>query len=1038
MKIELTKLELPLSVWQSLHWIDNLLGQALPWDKRLEEISHILIDALKVEAIWLLTVKPLSPTACGLVRTPLATAPEAKVQLIDKVPSLEEDWPSPNSLLCQVIAEKKPCFMQPQEAAMIQTDSDLGDAFFHTLNTIPAAIVPLVAADQPVGALIIGDHGPQAALSEKTQHLLAYLGEHVGANLYNAYLVEHSQRHAGALRGLNSIAQTITSSLNIDEVLQRTMAGINHILEVEAGSLLLVDEETNELYFKITLRGENRQITAYRLQPGEGIAGWVVANNRPVISNNAQADKRFTPKIDQAIGFTTNTVLCVPLIVHGKPIGALEVINKRRGSFNKDDQELLISMAASLGIALKNADLYQEAQARARRTEMINQVTSTINTGHGLSETGKLILAQFSQLLRFDHISISILDKAKENIRQWVFTEHGSLEYTKSVIPATGSLLAQVIKNNQPRLDQNLADLPPNSAPFPDDQILREENIKSRIAIPLTTEKSPYGLLNVGHRLPGVYGPAELHLLEQLMPQVAVTIEKSWLIHMMEQHNLELRGLNHLSEMLFATTNFKVIIDTAVSMLPRLLPGDVQGVMIAQKEGAYLGVVVPFDFSQTDWVIADIMDTFNQISENDVSPPLVYAKSLAGNIPVPPDWQAVSVFHLPILTRLGTLGLIYVASAQKENLGDQVWRTFSLTAAQISAAAENAYLFQQVEQERARLAAILASSTDAVLVVNRDGQIVLDNPTAWQVMGVSESQQGKPLAQNTSNEPLVTLFASAMSGGNPTGEIPLPDNRTFYANLSPVAVGEAGVIGWVATMQDVSHFAELSQLKDEFVSTVSHDLRSPLSAILIATNLIPQTGPITGQQQELLTTIEDRVDDIRHLIDALLDVGKIEAGIDMDIEPCQLPPLLDEVTGSLTPQANHKSIQLNHKLSEDLLPVMANPTRIRQVLHNLIDNAIKYTPPGGQVTVKAFQQEQEIRIQVIDTGIGIPAADQPHVFEKFYQVKESQAVGLRGSGLGLAITKSIVEKCGGRIWLESVPGKGSTFTVALPVYLDML
>jgi signal transduction histidine kinase len=173
------------------------------------------------------------------------------------------------------------------------------------------------------------------------------------------------------------------------------------------------------------------------------------------------------------------------------------------------------------------------------------------------------------------------------------------------------------------------------------------------------------------------------------------------------------------------------------------------------------------------------------------------------------------------------------------------------------------------------------------------------------------------------------------------------------------------------------------------------------------------------------------------LIDDLLDVGKIEAGIDMDMEFCDLTPIIDETITSLTPQADDKSIHLTSELSKDLPPIMANPSRIRRFIHNIVDNAIKYTPDKGQVTVKAFRQDQEIRVQIIDTGIGIPAADQPHVFEKFHRVKSDYENRVRGSGLGLAITKSIVEKHNGRIWLESVPGEGSTFTVALPIHQEL-
>jgi PAS domain S-box-containing protein len=1032
MKAEFTHLELPASVWRSLHRIDNLLEQPLSWEERLEKISSILIKALDVEAIWLLTMRPLPPTAYGFMHTPLAVAPDAHVQMIDRVPSFEENWPTPDSFLCQVLSKKQPHFIKPDETNG-STDADLGDVFFGTFNAIPAAIIPLVADETPLGALIIASEDPRKkTLSEDAQNLLAYLGAHLGTNLQNAYLLERARRHAEVLRGLNHIAQTITSSLKIDEVIQRTMAGINNTLDVEAGSLLLEDEDTGELYFAITLRGENKQITSYRLQPGEGIAGWVVDNNQPVISNNAQTDRRFTTKIDKAIGFITNNLLCVPLVVQGEPIGALEVLNKQRGNFNEDDQELLVSMSASLAIALKNADLYQEAQERIQRTEIITRITSTINTGHGLSETGKLLVEQFKQMLSFDFVGLSLLDSSHENIRQWILTEQGSVEYTQGIMPVKDSALAWIVEHNQGRIDGDISNHPDGKV-FVDEQILLSENIKSKISFPLSTQIKPFGSLNIGHRQADAYGPSELRMLEQFMPQIAVAIEKSWLIDVMEQHNIELRSLNHLSEMLFSTTDYRLIVDTTVSMLPRLLPGEVQAIVIAEIEGVSVGLATPDNFRQAEQIIATSLNLYTELVDEKASTEIIYTKTVEGDTAVSRDWEATTVLHLPLLTRLGPVGIIYVASGKEEYIADDVWRTFSLIAAQISAAVENARLFQQVEQERARLAAILASSTDAVLVVNRKGFIVLDNPAAWQVMGVDESHRGKQLSESTDNKSLIKLFEGVIQGGEPTGEILVPDGRTFFANLSPVSVEETGVIGWVATMQDVSHFTELNQLKDEFVSTVSHDLRSPLAAILIATELVPQLGNIDQQQQELLGTIEGRVRSMHELIDDLLDVGKIEAGIDMEMEIIDLHPMVEEAMYLLKPHAISKSIQLVAELEDDLPPVLGNTIRIRQVIYNLTDNAIKYTPDKGRVTVKVFQQDGEVRIQITDTGIGIPATEQPHVFEKFHPVKHKYATNVDGTGLGLAITKGIIEKHNGRIWLESTPGEGSTFTVVLPI-----
>lgn len=1030
MKTQLTDLKLSTSIWQLLHQIDNLLGQSSPLSSQLQEVADVLTEALDVDAVWFLTVNPLPPLVCGVICTPLSIAPDAKVRLVDKAPPLANNWSTSGSLLGQVMAGNSPLFIEPNSTKNAQTDCDLGDVLFKIFDIIPLAIVPLASDSTLLGALAVGTRArAKTQFSPEVQDFLAYLGKHLAKNLQNSYLLEHTKRHGDTLLTLNQIAQTITSSLDIDDVIQNTMAGINRLLDVEAGSLLLVDEETDELYFKITLRGENKQVTSYRLKRNEGIAGWVVSNNRPSIVNNPAGDDRFSPKIDQAIGFETKRVLCAPLVVQGHPIGALELLNKRSGPFNKDDQELLISMAAALGVALKNATLYEESQERAHINEVINHITAVINAGHGLSETAKIIFKQFRRLFAFDHISISLLDDSKEKVRQWSFSEHGSIEHTSKSVPLNGSELAQIIQKGQGHIEHDIS----KSPAYPDNEILQVDNIKSKAVVPLIAQKTAYGSLTLGNRQAGSYSTRELKLLEQLTPQVAIAIDKALLIDAMEQRTNELQLLNRLGEMLATTTDTKLIVDTTLNMLPRLLPGDVQGLIIADEESAYAGVTVPFNFRKEKKVVTQIFNTFLEISE---TAPVEMASTncIAGNMPVSADWAPVTELSLPILTRRGTQGIMYMASGKEENFGDDVLRIFSLIVSQISAIIENAHLFQQIEQERARLAAILASITDAVLVVNRNGRIVLDNPAARDVLSAQESQSGRLLAESTTLQTLIDLFDSAMQGGNPTGELVLNDGRTFFANLSPVSTGEIGVIGWVATLQDVSHFKELNQLKNDFVSSVSHDLRSPLSSILLAINLITETGQINNDQQELINLVDRQVRNMSNLIEDILDVGKIEADIDMEMEPCNLAPIIETVAADLRPQAAEKGIQLTSRLENDFPPVMANAMRMHQVIHNLVGNAIKYTPGQGNVTIKAFSQDDEMRVQVIDTGLGIPASDQPHIFEKFYRVRGDHVADIKGTGLGLAITKGIVEKHQGRIWLESVFGQGSTFTVALPIY----
>jgi two-component system phosphate regulon sensor histidine kinase PhoR len=242
-------------------------------------------------------------------------------------------------------------------------------------------------------------------------------------------------------------------------------------------------------------------------------------------------------------------------------------------------------------------------------------------------------------------------------------------------------------------------------------------------------------------------------------------------------------------------------------------------------------------------------------------------------------------------------------------------------------------------------------------------------------------------------------------------------------------------VGLAITMQDITHLKELDRIKSEFVSTVSHDLRSPLTAILGYVELIDRAGPVTEQQREFIRRVQFSVNNITSLINDLLDLGRIEAGFDTRKEIVPLGAIISYAVEGLRNRLAEKEQDLVTEITPNLPTVLGNPIRLRQLMGNLLGNAIKYTPAKGKITVCAHAEEGQIIIQVIDNGPGIPTTDQPYIFDKFYRASNIP-MDVPGTGLGLAIVKSIVENHQGRIWVESVIGQGTTFTVVLPVTLQ--
>jgi len=235
-------------------------------------------------------------------------------------------------------------------------------------------------------------------------------------------------------------------------------------------------------------------------------------------------------------------------------------------------------------------------------------------------------------------------------------------------------------------------------------------------------------------------------------------------------------------------------------------------------------------------------------------------------------------------------------------------------------------------------------------------------------------------------------------------------------------------------MQDITHLKDLERLKNEFVSTVSHDLRSPLTSIRGFVDLIEMAGALNEKQQEFASKIRKGVTDITELITDLLDLGRIETGADFKCEPLDLGEVIKESVDTLRGHVASKKHQLEVYMPANLSPVFGNRLRLGQVVKNLLSNAVKYTPPNGQIRLWSEEQDSQILVHVNDTGIGMSAQDQRQLFQKFYRIKTPETDDIPGTGLGLVITKSIVEKHGGRIWVDSERGKGSTFTFLLPVY----
>lgn len=343
--------------------------------------------------------------------------------------------------------------------------------------------------------------------------------------------------------------------------------------------------------------------------------------------------------------------------------------------------------------------------------------------------------------------------------------------------------------------------------------------------------------------------------------------------------------------------------------------------------------------------------------------------------------------------------------------------------------------------ERERSDAIVRVIEDPVVVLDGELRVTAMNAAAERAFGVRESAAAGQPFPRVSRRPDVTArlreaLDGAQPGARPLDPLPLgPPGRERYYDLETVVLTapDGPPRGLVALFKDVTRFKELGDIKSEFVATVSHEFRTPLTTLMMGVNLL-RRSPLAqpgSRAAGILDAMAEETERLTRLVNDLLDLSRLEAGrIEMEFRAVPVNDLLSHAAAALGPQAEEKGIRLQVSADPEGARVRADPDRILLVLTNLLANAIRHTPRGGEIRLAAARQGGRMVVSVADTGPGIPKELQSRVFEKFYRVP-GRPQG--GAGLGLAICKEVVQAHGGRIWLESEEGKGSTFHFSLPL-----
>lgn len=341
---------------------------------------------------------------------------------------------------------------------------------------------------------------------------------------------------------------------------------------------------------------------------------------------------------------------------------------------------------------------------------------------------------------------------------------------------------------------------------------------------------------------------------------------------------------------------------------------------------------------------------------------------------------------------------------------------------------------QDLSNERDKLSAVLETMGDGVVVIGPQDQVELLNTAGEALLGVggppSEGVRFMEVVRDHELQRLVSLCQE--TGERQYGEVELLQRGRFLSCIATPLSGD-GSPGVLLTLHDLTRIRQVETTRREFVSNVSHELRTPLAAVRVMAETL-ERGALEEEDvaRDFVQRIQGEIDRMNSMVEDLLELARLEAGQDiLNISPIDIRSLMEGVRDQFRVQAETKSIRVEVSVPDDIPTVPGDEEKLRQVLSNLLENALKFTLVEGDIVLSARAEGGSVSVSVRDNGVGIPEEHQPHIFERFYKVDRSRRDG--GTGLGLAIVKHIVQAHGGEVWIESREGGGSAFSFRLPL-----
>jgi PAS domain S-box-containing protein len=902
-----------------------------------------------------------------------------------------------------------------------------------------AAFVPLLANRRVIGVLVVGTTTqPRAFSTEELMLLQTVAGE--------AALALARTRSTAALddalereRFVARISARARSELDVDELLRAAVQQTGVALGVDRCFIRLGDTED-----AIPIAAQWHADGLAPLESGVRLAVSNLAVRRREmvaigdVATAAELHDASLGGVEALLELGSHSVLAVPIVVFGELIGVLALHRAERRDWTVDEVALTEAVAREIGLAIHVARLVRENERRVAQQSAFFRIAAMLGESLSLSATLDALAQVASDAFGGDAAAVVMPRGVKLELASSFRIPVALISALETGIPvaaeslesaaADGRVLASPDLSADDRFDRDWQTL------------VAEAGYRALLAVPVQSPRAGrFGLVLVLFARERLFTDEDLEVARHLGDAARGALERSELFEAERTSRALSQQLARTGSVLATELDPAAVLDEVVQQAPALLTADACAVRTLEEDDLVVSAAVGEGAdealgsraSAAAWLSGDVFQSRAPLAVEDVA---ADARLAAADPIVAAGYRAY--LGVPLSGHEGAPAGVLAVYARRP----RAWRSEEIEALQAlagntSAALANAELYSRVSLEKERSVAILANIADGIVAVDRDGRVVLWNAAAEEITGVPQEEAiGRTTAQVLQRQ--LSSEDEQVPGGQRLVSI-LRGGDEVWLSLSEAVMRDplGAVAGRIFAFRDISADRMVEQVKSDFVAAVSHELRTPLTSIYgFAETLLRQDIPFGEEDRRtFLGYIASESERLTEIVDQLLNVARLDAGdLHVEVDRIDVGSVVSEVIGTAQESDGNNGHRFEIDLPDEPLAAQADPEKVRQVFNILVENALRYSPAGGTVTVGARRNADRVEVRVVDQGMGIPAAEREWIFRKFYRAEPAARDGAAGTGLGLFIAKELVNAMGGRIWVDSTEGKGSSFAFELP------